>query len=240
MKKYDLFIIVLAIISITLTILDFSKIISLNTAPYLQIDNGILIIFAFDYFSRLIKSENKAKFFRENLFDLLAIIPFDSMLSLFRFARIFRIARMSKIFKFARLLRVFGVSGKLGGRLKIFFNTNGFIYLLYTSLALIFSASIIYSNFEKVPFSEAVWWAIVTTTTVGYGDISPATAIGKITAIILMLLGISIIGMLSSTIVSFFNSEKDDVESLKEEVKTLNAKIDLLIQKIDEKNNERI
>ncbi|GFH43393.1 ion transporter [Lactococcus hodotermopsidis] len=235
MKKYDLFIIALAITSISLTILDFTGSISLKESPYLQIDWSILGIFAYDYIFRFTKAENKAKFFRQNLFDLLAIIPFDSMLSFFRIARIFRITRMSKMFKFAKFLRVFGISGKLGSRLKVFFNTNGFIYLLYTSFALIFTSSIIYSNFEKIPFAQAVWWSIVTTTTVGYGDISPVTSIGKITAIILMLLGISIIGMLSSTIVSFFNNEKDETAELKEEIKNLNTKLDLLIQKIDEK-----
>ncbi|KRM97608.1 hypothetical protein FC19_GL001655 [Liquorilactobacillus aquaticus DSM 21051] len=43
---------------------------------------------------------------------------------------------------------------------------------------------------ENVPLSESFWWAIATATTVGYGDVSPHTAIGKLTAVMLMFVGI--------------------------------------------------
>lgn len=58
-------------------------------------------------------------------------------------------------------------------------------------------------------FSDALWWAIVTTTTVGYGDISPTTPIGRVLAVTLMLVGIGIIGTLTSSITSYFNKENE-------------------------------
>ncbi|HAP3697435.1 TPA: two pore domain potassium channel family protein, partial [Enterococcus faecalis] len=68
---------------------------------------------------------------------------------------------------------------------------------------------------------------LVTTTTVGYGDISPATPLGRVAAIILMILGIGFIGMLTSTITEYFNkSNNEDEES--------NDKIEILINKIDQ------
>lgn len=51
---------------------------------------------------------------------------------------------------------------------------------------------------------DAVWWSFVTATTVGYGDLSPETAVGRIIASILMLVGIGLIGSLTSAITSFF------------------------------------
>jgi voltage-gated potassium channel len=60
---------------------------------------------------------------------------------------------------------------------------------------------------EHKSFGDALWWSIVTTTTVGYGDISPATPIGRIIAIILMIFGIGMIGMLTGTITTYFTNK---------------------------------
>ncbi|GFH41888.1 ion transporter [Lactococcus hodotermopsidis] len=199
MKKYDLFIIVLAITSIVLTILDFSGSISLSESPYLQLDWTILAIFACAYFTRFAKAKDKAKFFRQNIFDLLAIIPLDSMLAIFKFFRIFkltRVTRVTRLFRFTRLIRIFGVSGKLNFHLKRFFNTNRFLYLLYASFTLLFIVSIIYSIFEKMPFIH-----------VASGNVSPVTAIGKVTSVALIVLGISIIGLIGIAFVSVFNKK---------------------------------
>ncbi|MDR1018716.1 MAG: potassium channel family protein [Lachnospiraceae bacterium] len=236
----DIFIAVLAIISIALVILDYTNVIVITTFPWIYIDRGILIIFAIDYFTRLYKAKNKMVFFKHNIFDLLAIIPFNSLFSIFRFSRLFRLARLSRVLKFARLLRIVGVSGKLINRLKEFLNTNGFIYLLYTSGTLIFISSIFYSMFEKVSFSKALWWSIVTTTTVGYGDISPRTNAGKVLAVILMILGIALVGMLTSTIVSFFskkhgNSTDSQIDEIKNQIEILNEKMDRLLEDKEQK-----
>ncbi len=57
-------------------------------------------------------------------------------------------------------------------------------------------------------YPDALWWAIVTATTVGYGDIVPVTPIGRILASIMMLFGIAFIGMITSTITNFFPRQK--------------------------------
>lgn len=61
---------------------------------------------------------------------------------------------------------------------------------------------------ENQSFGDALWWSIVTCTTVGYGDISPSTTIGRIVAIILMVFGISLIGMLTGAITMYFTSKQ--------------------------------
>lgn len=58
--------------------------------------------------------------------------------------------------------------------------------------------------FEQMKFQDALWWSFVTATTVGYGDLSPATNAGRIVASLLMLVGIGLIGSLTSSITSFF------------------------------------
>lgn len=229
---YDFTIIVLAIISIALVVLDFSNLINISENPFKTIDSIILIIFAYDYFSRLIKSDNKKQFFLKNVFDLIAIIPFNSIFSFFRLARVFRIARVTRLFKLSRLV---GITGKLTNRIDGFLKTNGFRNALYVSVVLILISATMYSIAENVAFVDSIWWAVVTTTTVGYGDISPQTPLGRIAAILLMFLGIGFIGILTSTITEYFNSEKDFKE---DEIANLHQKIDLLIKKVESLEDE--
>jgi voltage-gated potassium channel len=54
-------------------------------------------------------------------------------------------------------------------------------------------------------FGDSVWWACVTLTTVGYGDVYPVTAVGRVLAVILMFGGVAIVGVATATIVSFLN-----------------------------------
>lgn len=204
-KTYDILIVILAIVSITLVFLDLLNKIDTSANPYFFIDTSILIIFTIDYFVRFFCSKNKFLFFRKNIFDLLAIIPFSTIFSFFRFSRIFRISKLSYIFKFAKLVRLFGMLGKIKNKINFFLHTNGFIYMLYISFSLIFLSSVLMSFIEKQTFFNALWWSIVTCTTVGYGDISPTTPLGRFIAIILMVFGIGFISMLTGTITTYFS-----------------------------------
>ena len=56
---------------------------------------------------------------------------------------------------------------------------------------------------------DALWWAFVTSTTVGYGDISPSTGAGRIVAVILMLMGIGLVSMLTGTIATYFTIQNE-------------------------------
>jgi len=70
---------------------------------------------------------------------------------------------------------------------------------------LVFLASIMFWLFEeRTDFSDALWWSLVTVTTVGYGDISPTTLGGRIVGVILMITGIGLLGILTATIASLF------------------------------------
>ncbi|WP_318530973.1 potassium channel family protein [Apilactobacillus micheneri] len=228
----------LALISITIFALDFSNKINITVSPWNYIDKGILIIFAVDYFTRFFIAKNKWYFFRHNIFDLLAIIPFDGVFSMFR---ITRISRLFKILKLFRMFRFIGVVGKFWKNTKKFLKTNGLIWALVVGSTLILTSSMIYSLAENIDFGDAIWWSITTTTTVGYGDISPQTPLGKFAAILLMFTGIGIIGILTSAITSYFQTDKndnktdeilDEIHKLRIDNKKLNNKIDNLNKKL--------
>ncbi|MEJ6400952.1 ion transporter [Nicoliella lavandulae] len=231
-KLYILIMSLLALISVGIFILDYNGKINLLAYPWNIIDNSTLAIFAIDYFTRLIIAKDKWKFFRHNIFDLLAILPFDSFFAIFR---ITRVTRLIRLFKIMRMLRFVGVLGKFGRNAKKFLKTNGLIWVLSVATILILISSMTYSLAENTSFGEAVWWSITTTTTVGYGDISPQTPIGKVAAVILMFTGIGIIGILTSAITSYFEKDEDnktiddvieEIKKLRDENKQLNEKID--------------
>lgn len=212
-RIYSISIVLLAVFSIILVFLDFGSVIDMAQQPWYIVDHIILVLFTIDYIVRFAMAKNKKEFFVKNIFDLIAIIPFSDILSLLRVARIFRIARLSQLTKLTkglRLLRAFGFMGVVKKRAHKFLHTNGFIYILGTAGILIVCSSIAMSILEGKSFADALWWSIVTTTTVGYGDISPATPAGRIIAIVLMIFGISLISMLTGTITTYFTAKSEE------------------------------
>lgn len=194
---YEISFAVLALFAVTLAAADIlNKIPTAYQNLYIIIDRIILGIFAIDYFVRLYLAKDKKKYFKENIFELLSIIPLDSF---FRGFRIFRIIR---------IVRVLILTKRLSSRANSFLNTNGFIYVLLITIATIIIGSVTIYYLEKNitmnTFGDALWWSFVTVTTVGYGDLSPATGAGRITASILMMVGIGFIGMLTGTIATYF------------------------------------
>ncbi|MCB2414045.1 potassium channel family protein [Demequina sp. TTPB684] len=91
-------------------------------------------------------------------------------------------------------------------------------------------------------FGDALWWALVTTTTVGYGDFYPVTLEGRVVSSALMVLGISLIGVVTASVAAWFvrlttaeSDERDEASIAKneQEIKRLHDKIDALETKID-------
>jgi len=221
-KIYHTLVLFLILISIGLFIFDSSIYANGNNLIYsARIDTAIIIFFAIDYIVRFILAKNKLHFFKENIFDLIAIIPFNSI---FRAFRLVRLLRAVKIFKAIRLI---GFMGKSSRVIKGIFHTNGFSYVAAVATIIILLGAIGICFAEGKEFSDAIWWSIVTATTVGYGDISPTSNIGRIIAVVLMIVGIGFIGMLTSTITTFF------VKNHKEKINLHQEVVDLLKQKLD-------
>lgn len=215
---YSIFIAVLALVSVIFLTLELFGKISLAEQPFQAIDTGILLIFAVDYAVRFFRAEDKKAFFKKNIPDLLAIIPFSSLFSAFRLFRMFRILKASRFLKLARFVRMGAFVSVIWRRFGNILKTNGFIYVLYANLFQILCSSVVMMYVENMTFPDALWWSFVTCTTVGYGDIAPSSMIGRIIAVLLMLFGIGMLGMLTGAITTYFTTqhEKEEQTSMDE------------------------
>ncbi len=204
--SYEVLMTLLALVSVVLVFGDMFSVISSETTYYKVLELFLYGVFWLDYLVRLFLSINKKEFFRDNFFDFLAILPLSKTFSIFRLIRILRLAKVAQLGKITRLVKVFGLIAQVNKNTNNFLRTNGFVYLLYCTILLIVSSAMLMAYAEKISFSDSLWWAIVTCTTVGYGDITPVTALGRFVAIFLMIFGIGFLGILTSTITTFVST----------------------------------
>lgn len=195
MKKivitYEILMFILIIVSLFFAFSDDKR--------FILYDRIIWIIFVIDYIVRFLHSENKWTYVKKHPLEFVAIIPYDSIFRAARFVRIFRI------------IRLLGIGSRFLKPIYSILKTNGLDKLLMVAIILLFIVPIPIVLVEPSinTFSDALWWAIVTTTTVGYGDISPTTPLGRVLAVVLMLIGIGIIGTFTSAITSYFSKQNE-------------------------------
>lgn len=211
---YEIIMLILSVLVGIILYLDLKNIMPEKATLLKKIDYSILIVFIFDYFYRLKNSIDKKEFIKKNIIDLIAIIPFDII---FRAARLLRLSRILRILRILKAIPSIHENTKIiSGILK----TNNLLKTLKFALTIILLSGLgIYFCEEKMTsFSNAIWWAVVTASTVGYGDFFPVTLAGRLIALALMLTGIGTIGMLTGSIATFFLNHKEDK---KDEIKEL-------------------
>jgi len=147
-------------------------------------------IFAIDYFARLSLATDRGRWFRRHLVDLAVVsLPFLRPLRLLRLLVLFGAVQKA-------------VGDAIRGRV--------LIYAAFSAVLLIYVAALASLDEERGHpgsrinnFGDALWWAITTVTTVGYGDVSPVTTPGKVIAVFLMIGGISLVGLVTATLASW-------------------------------------
>lgn len=210
---FDYFIMSLIILSVISIVLESISEVNMEYGNFLRAFNLFsIVIFTIEYLLRLyvsdlmypsksrLKSALKFVFSPYGLIDLLAILPFYLPLLFkidLRFLRTLRLMRFLRILKINRYDHSFKLIWDVIKEKKSELGVTGFVTFLTLLVA---SFLMYYVEGEKQPelfpnVLESFWWAISTLTTVGYGDVYPVTALGKVISGIIALMGIGIVAL---------------------------------------------
>lgn len=210
-NSYYIFIFVLTILSLMVMVVMLLPL-SEQTIKLLSVyDNLICIIFLVDFFSNLMASPKKSDYFIKDRgwLDLLGSIPSLGLLGLpAQFTSLLRLARLSRLARIVRLMRGENKKTLVKDVLENRSQYTIFITILMTLVTLTVSSVLVLQFESKSPEAnihtggDALWYSIVTITTVGYGDRYPVTAAGRIAAVFIMFMGVGIIGALASILSS--------------------------------------
>lgn len=209
-KAFDILLIISILLSVLVVMMDSSAPIRNEYGETLYLLEWFFtILFTIEYIFRLMSVRSKRKY-ATSLFgvvDLVAVIP--TYMSLLipgsQFLLVIRVLRVLRIFRVLKLVQYMNEADLLMRAMRA--SRRKITVFLFTVLALVtITGSLIYilegesRGFTSIPMS--IYWAIVTMTTVGYGDIVPQTAIGKVLASFVMILGYSIIAVPTGIVTS--------------------------------------
>jgi voltage-gated potassium channel len=164
------------------------------------IDYFVWAMFVVEYLVKLYLAPSRWRFVRTHVIDLIVII--------IPFLRPLRLARLLRVLKMARVATVLT---EVLSRARSILTHKGLHFVLLSVVLIIAAAAGLEVLFESGHrgsnihnFGDALWWAMVTVTTVGYGDKYPVTVEGRGVAVVLMLVGIGLVGTVTATVASYF------------------------------------
>ena len=174
-----------------------------------EIDYVICFIFFIDFLHRFLSAKNKWEYMRWGWIDLISSIPMNFFLA----GRLFRIFQLLRVLRAIRSIKYLS-HYFLKNKIKSAFTSAAILAFL----TLVFCAIGILQVEKDAPGAkitnaeDALWWAYVTITTVGYGDLYPITSEGRIIAAVLMTVGVGLFGTFTAYVASWFVARKVEEE----------------------------
>ena len=194
--------------------------------PLVIIDKVCVVVFIIDYLLRLITADYKFKkhaatsfvkypFTPMAIVDLISILPSLTILNngfkllrLLRISRTFRVFRVFKTFRYSKNFRIIVNVLKRSKQSLIAVCSLAAAYILISALVVFNVEPDTFKN-----FFEAIYWATVSLTTVGYGDIYPVSVAGRIVTMVSSIIGIAIIALPAGIITAGYMSELNDIKN---------------------------
>jgi len=219
-KLFDIILLSLILISTAIIMMESIPKLDKKFHVYFIISEWIIsIFFTAEYWSRIAVLKNRKHYIFSffGIIDFLSLVPF--YLSFFfpvtKYFLIFRMLRMLRVFRVFNLLDFMNDGSVIVRALK---NSSRkiYIFLLFLIIFSVIVGSLMFMveggrpGFETIP--QSIYWAVVTVTTVGYGDVSPITPMGKFFAVILMLAGYSIIAVPTGIVTAEMRNKRQNLE----------------------------
>jgi voltage-gated potassium channel len=209
-KAFDILLIVAILVSVVVVLLESIPTIAPSTRELLYTIEWIITgLFTLEYLLRLYVSDRPGRYARSffGVIDLLAILPtyVDLLIPGAHYLMLLRVLRVLRIFRVLKLAKYIGEANVLMHAMRSSARKIGIFIFAVINLVLILG-SLMYliegaeHGFTSIP--KSVYWAIVTLTTVGYGDISPQTPLGQFVASIIMITGYGIIAVPTAIVTS--------------------------------------
>lgn len=192
------------------------------------IDAATVVIFIIDYLLRLCTADLKLKkgalsfllypFTIMALIDLVSILPSLTMLAKgYRLLKIFRLLRTFKVF---RVFKAFRYSKNVTMVINVFRKQKeSLLVVCCFAIAYVVVSALVIFNAEPETFTtmfDAIYWATISLTTVGYGDVYATTVIGKIITMVSAVLGIAIVALPAGIIIAGYQDEIEEMREKKE------------------------
>jgi voltage-gated potassium channel len=203
-------------------------------------DDAICLVFLYDVFYRFVRAKNKLRFWRWGWIDLISSTPAFPILRIGRAVRVVRVLKMMRGF---RSLKTIGAT-LFARRAK-----GAVVTAIFLCTLLVVFSSITILHVETGPDAnihgpeDALWWSIVTITTVGYGDRFPVTTEGRVIGISLMLSGVGLLAVLSGAFAAWFmeadERKREGSLATSAQVLTLTEEIKAMRLEISESNQRR-
>lgn len=220
-KLFDVILLVAIIASVLLVMLESIESFDVKYHTFLNVSEWIItILFSIEYVLRVISINKPWKYIFSfyGIIDLLSTIP--KYLSLFIFGShhlaALRALRLLRIFRILKLARYIGASNRLLLALRAS-KAKISVFLFFVIIICVILGTVMYmiegseNGFTSIPTS--VYWAIVTLTTVGFGDITPHTPVGQLIASVIMILGYGIIAIPTGIVTSEMTKANSNVDT---------------------------
>lgn len=178
----------LLVLSLTLSALDLAGVIDLHSPPYYQIDLTLTALFWIEYLARLVLVKDKGEYFKENIIELISILPFSKEFGYLHLIRFLRFVRVGKLLHFHRNRReksLLCALRRTRRELAFVMNTRGFIYALYFSVLLMLTLIYAVEKVEGIRYADALAEILAACFTAAILT-APPSIFGQITAGIFM------------------------------------------------------